>query len=264
MNDATGQAGFVSDEFGDRRRGDAVRNLAAEAISRMALRTRPALAERGDPDRFTAALLAGGEARDLVRGALAELPYPRQSDRAYAEYVSTAAAELGHKYDKGLVAASDVVVASRRLEGIMRAMAAHSLRHRPLTPGCEAIFAATPGETHSIGVRVAADLIREEGWQIELKLGRSHADLIRELSCSECRILGLSANSVSVRDALRALVDDLRVKFPGLRVLVAGQLMADPAERASCGAPWTAASFDEAARALTEMRQSLHASQSVV
>jgi methylmalonyl-CoA mutase cobalamin-binding subunit len=155
-------------------------------------------------------------------------------------------------------------VAARRLENLMRVMSAQTPRRSPVAAGCAAVFASAPGETHSVGVRVAAELMRERGWQIELKLGRTHAELIRELACTQSGILGLSAHSTRMRTALRALVADLHARFPSLRILVAGRLMADPAERAACGAIWTAASFEEAERALDEMRQSLHASPSVV
>ena len=94
---------------------------------------------------------------------------------------------LGTWWEEDRVSFVEVTVGTSRMYAIMRALR----RQMPLASHIHsksAIFASVPGETHVLGVRMAADLLRKEGWDIELKIGRTHEELVVEMTNSGSRI----------------------------------------------------------------------------
>ena len=69
---------------------------------------------------------------------------------------------------------------------------------------------------------MAADLLREKGWEIDLKVGRTHNELISELAVARSGVIGLSASSDRTVDALARLDVALRISQPRAFILVSG------------------------------------------
>jgi len=85
---------------------------------------------------------------------------------------------------------------------------------------------SVPGERHTLGVTMAADLLRREGWAIDLKIGHDHDELVAELARCDFDILGLSAAARSAVPAAARLIAAVRVVAPHAQILMAGNIVA--------------------------------------
>jgi methanogenic corrinoid protein MtbC1 len=93
------------------------------------------------------------------------------------------------------------------------------------------VFASVPGETHTLGISMAAELFRRKGWEIELKLGLPHEDLVEALTASRTRVVGLSAGGGHALPALARLVVAVRAAMPGALILIGGKAVELESER---------------------------------
>ncbi|TNF63743.1 MAG: cobalamin B12-binding domain-containing protein [Rhodobacteraceae bacterium] len=147
-------------------------------------------------------------------------------ERVYRQYLAEAARELGQQWDRSKISFSEVGLATARIHVIL-----DSLRTRfpPAASGNprRLAFAAVPGETHTLGVEMATDLFRREGWDVVHLVGLGHDAILEELEDVDIVLLGLSIASRGARAALARLVVALRVRRPDLRVVVSGKLALD-------------------------------------
>lgn len=144
-------------------------------------------------------------------------------DAIYLNYLSEAAVILGEWWDQDHVTFHEVTIASSRIYAILREYSYLFVPRHPVEVK-SAIFATVPGEIHTLGVHMAADLFGEEGWNIDVKTGRTHEELMAEIIESPIRILGLSAGGLHSAAALARLVMALRVSRPDLRIFLSGQI----------------------------------------
>jgi methanogenic corrinoid protein MtbC1 len=74
----------------------------------------------------------------------------------------------------------------------------------PVTPPQDltVIFASVPGDQHTLGIRMAADLFRNDGWEIVLKIGLSQDELIADIRKRPRCIVGLSIGGQGHRPRL--------------------------------------------------------------
>ncbi|MDZ7709375.1 MAG: cobalamin B12-binding domain-containing protein [Roseovarius sp.] len=82
------------------------------------------------------------------------------------------------------------------------------------------IFASVPGEQHTLGIRMAADLFRGDGWEIALRVGLSEDELIAGISRQPRCIVGLSVGGRHSLDGLTALVKALHRHCPHVAIVV--------------------------------------------
>lgn len=144
----------------------------------------------------------------------------------YLNYLAGAAHMLGTWWEENRATFAEVTVGTSRMYAIMRAMQ-RDLPPVSLKPGKVAVFATVPGEEHVLGVRMAADLFRKEGWDIALKIGKSHDELVAEMADSQVLVIGLSASSDRVLEALSRLILALRIQNPMISIFVSGKVVAD-------------------------------------
>lgn len=139
------------------------------------------------------------------------------------DHIGAAADRLGQMWDADRVTYSDMTLAAGRMLGILRDL-------RTLEPavlarqGRFALFATVPGEDHVLGVTMAADLFRDAGWDIDLRLGAEEAELVRRVRAQSYPIVGLSASSVARVPALARTIVALRVAAPTVLIFVGGQI----------------------------------------
>lgn len=206
---------------------DAVSVLAREVIGR--------LAERGPTDQTSDYESAKAELEALCNALISEDHYAGARmieqiradgvsvETVYLGYLAGAARMLGEWWNTDRVSFVDVTIATSRMYAIMR-----SLRHlfKPAIDSLTktAIFASVPDETHTLGVRMAADVFRKDGWNIETKLGFTHNELVTDIDKSECNVIGLSAAGQHSIDKLARLVVSLRIVKPAALVLVSGNI----------------------------------------
>ncbi len=148
----------------------------------------------------------------------------------YVGYIAAAARELGARWEDDRVSLFDVTVGTGHLYALMRALRAENEAFAPdLDVQRYALFATVPGEDHAIGITIAADLFRAEGWEIELQTGTDHASLVAQAEFSKPPVIGLSLTTERRLDALVRLVVALRLVLPRsiIGVATGGMLAAD-------------------------------------
>lgn len=139
-------------------------------------------------------------------------------------YLGAAAQRLGEWWESDRVSFYQVTLGAGRIYAILRILRLD----RPISsPDMRrsAVFAAVPGENHTLGITIATDLARERGWDIELFVGLSHDNLVQEIEQRQPRLIGLSAGGKRSLPALTKVIVALRISCPGARILVCGQIV---------------------------------------
>lgn len=143
-------------------------------------------------------------------------------DALCLDYLGAAAVWLGREWDESRLSFLEVTVAVGRLYALMRALRAPSL---PVTHASgavrRALFATVPGEDHSLGITLAADMFRAEGWDIDLLTGCDHDRIVGETERLRPPVIGLSLSSEDRLATLVRLVVALRIVASSAIVAVA-------------------------------------------
>ncbi|MFZ3583117.1 cobalamin B12-binding domain-containing protein [Loktanella sp. DJP18] len=131
---------------------------------------------------------------------------------------------LGALWLRDEAAFMSVRVATLRMEALLRTTA------KPINPVIskkrkQAVFASVPGEDHTFGVQMVADLQRAKGWDVQLVVNASGTDLLSEIVNSPAEILGLSIGSSSSMHALYTTVQMVKEHRPDVKILVSGALV---------------------------------------
>ena len=214
----------------DARHEAALHRLADQVVNKLADRLHPDAVPGAivhvDTDDLVRCLLAGDEtaAREMVL----ETHRADASLRpAYFHSLAPALRQMGDMWDNDEVSFLQVSMAAGWILAIMRAMR-RELRFRVPSPraGHVALFANDPGEDHVIGVTMAADLFREQGWQIDMCAWSSTEQLVELAKRGDYPVIALSVGRRIEPAPLAALVTALRATTPGVRVLIAGKLVA--------------------------------------
>lgn len=133
----------------------------------------------------------------------------------YLGYIVEAARCLGRRWDEDRASFIEVTIGTGHLYALMRALRVEADAPQPAFDGRRcAMFATVPGETHGIGITVAADLFREAGWEIDLRTGVDHDALVAHVEATEPHVIGLSLSTDLRLDALVRLVVALRLVVP--------------------------------------------------
>lgn len=206
---------------------DALGVIAREVVSRLADQFADRLAEVGRPSDELIVQLCDALLSD-EREAAANIIYRAQREGASHEdlclsYLAVASRQLGVWWDEDRVSFVKVTMAAGRIYAILRGLR----REAPvqiLDPKRVATFVSVPGDTHKLGVTMAADLLRERGWDIRLLVGLEHDDLIDALTAEAPHLIGISTGGKRSLPALLRLVVALRIATSSARILVCGQV----------------------------------------
>ncbi|TVQ04925.1 MAG: cobalamin B12-binding domain-containing protein [Roseinatronobacter sp.] len=138
-------------------------------------------------------------------------------------YIAAASRQLGERWDADEVTYLQVTLAVGKLYAVVRSVgASRDAEYVDPNPRKYAVFANVPGEQHTLGVSVAAEVFRDAGWEISLQLDRSHAELVECVSANRPAVIGLSLSSPMGLDPLVRLVIALRLALPTIIIAVAG------------------------------------------
>ncbi|WP_297772952.1 cobalamin-dependent protein [uncultured Roseovarius sp.] len=163
--------------------------------------------------------------RDEARSAdeiIRELAKTRSTEVIYLQYLAAAARMLGDWWIEDRASFVEVTDATGRIFELLQKMTLTA--HPPATPQeLKVVFASIPGEQHTLGIRMAADLFRGDGWDIALKVGLSQDELVAEIAKLPRCIVGLSIGGRHSLDRLSSLVEALHRQCPQAAIVVSGQ-----------------------------------------
>ena len=217
----------VAERQTERLEAQAVSELAREVVRRLAEHPKRGLlaehhATSAEIDTLVAALLSDrhAAAADMLTGLQADgVPI----SEVYIGYITGAARRLGKMWDDDEVGFLQVTLATSRLTAIICGLKKIFYDREGGTTR-RAMFAACPGESHVMGVSMAADLFRREGWEIDLEIGQDHEDLLMAQHLGGYPVVGLSASSGAMIMPLARVIRAMRLLTPGALIYVAGEI----------------------------------------
>lgn len=159
----------------------------------------------------------------------------------YLSFLAGAARLLGTWWEEDRVTFLDVTLGSVRIYSIMCGLGRSFTNELPIRSR-SAVFATVPGETHTLGVSTAADLLTKKGWSISVITGRSLDDLVEAISVGDWRIIGLSAAGSHAIADLAKLIVALRIRMPDARIVVGGYILEESKEAVQAMKPDATAS----------------------
>ena len=184
----------------------------------------------GDPCAAAMAYALCDEEDDAAALLIADLLAAGLSvEQVCLDHLAPAARRLGDMWDRDRLPFTDVTLAAARIQALMRKMPACRTT-ASCASGKGAIFAAVPGEQHTLGVVMAADLFRRNGWDVGLMVGLTHDELLARMSRDDRPVIGLSCSGDHSYPALRRLLAALGRARPDARLLLAGRIV-DQADR---------------------------------
>ena len=209
---------------------DAVEQLAQEVVRRLKFRM-PRGAQSADfPDeqqikRLGAAILSNDpHAGDrIIMAARQEGASP---EVIYLGYVAGAARRLGKLWEEDRVTFAEVTLGSARLYRIIRGLR-HVLDAAALGEGegRHVLFALVPGDDHTLGIEMATDLFRRDGWDVEMSVGEDSEQIIARTEGVRFKSVVLVGHSESTLPKLISLVLSMRITQPMAHVVVAGNIV---------------------------------------
>lgn len=148
----------------------------------------------------------------------------------YLTYLAGAALVLGEWWEQDKTSFAQVITGTGRIYAIMRGLRPVFAGGDLSLPTKSAIFATVPGETHILGIKMAAELLRAEGWMIDLEISNDHDAVIDAIMRSNQRIVGLSAAGEHALPDLAKLVVAIRLAAPEALIIVSGNVVAKAGE----------------------------------
>lgn len=225
-----------SDDRGGRPSTPSVEGLARAAIARLARdgdgEGGPEISEEAI-EAFCAMLVAGD-----YRGAekmLSGLTAQRQSYARIADgLLSEAARRLGARWQDDRLSFADVSVAVAQ---IFRLNQAFRQRNVPIRRGAErlALFVTLPGQSHNLGLVLAAEAFRNAGWQVEMHLDAPMQEVLDAARRLRPELVGLTISREDKRHQLELLTAELRGLPVRLRIMLGGRGAAEFARRVPPG-----------------------------
>ena len=207
---------------------EAVISLAREVIRRLARQfteTKPA----AENIEALAKALVSKDNKAAARMVDQFLSDGAEVDTIYLELLGMAAQRLGQWWESDELTFAEVTVGIGRIYAIIR-----TLRNRIVLDTVpnqkSAIFASIPQDDHTLGVKMAADLAREDGWEVDLMLDKDHDTLVDAIASSGQTLVGLSGAGEHSLPHLTRLVLALRISAPRSLILVSGNVIATSEE----------------------------------
>ncbi|MEQ6250776.1 cobalamin-dependent protein [Sulfitobacter sp. HNIBRBA3233] len=142
-------------------------------------------------------------------------------ETVYLAYLAEAAKRLGYWWETDQIGFTDVTIGTGHIYAIMRGLKpVFGQNARPAQPS--ALFCPVPGETHTLGIQMAADMARKQGWNITLKRDLSHDALISHVISAGHSVIGMTAAGEHSLPALARIILALRISAPNAAILISG------------------------------------------
>ena len=225
--------------------------LAEEVVRRIVCResgsdARPHVPSAQEIEALCRALLARDDGAS-AEGIMGALPENSPNELICQHYLAAAARRLGEWWTEDRASFAEVTVATGRILEMLRKTMATAPLGTTDPREVTVVFASVPGEQHTLGIRMAAELFRGDGWEIALKIGLNQEDLLAEIEKMPRCIVGLSIGGRHSLDRLCRLVEGLHARCPHAAIVVSGQAIEDIRPRlAALGLDGIAGGIDEA------------------
>lgn len=236
----------------------AVESLAREVLSRLPAQfgSRSDVGPTFTPQMINDLALALISDDDGAAGRLvsAQQDAGHSEKSIYLTYLAEAARLLGTWWEADTADFAQVTIGTARIYAILRVLAPLMRRDRIGFSEKSALICSVPGETHTLGVKMAADLLRADGWAIDLALGETHEALIERIARAQPIIVGLSAAGGHAMPNLARLIMAMRISSPYTLIFVGGHIVGISADliRLS-GADAMAEEFEASRAALQQL-----------
>jgi methanogenic corrinoid protein MtbC1 len=197
-----------------------------------------------DIDRF-AGLTLNREAHQVLEVAESYLRRGMTVESLFVDLLAPAARRLGQGWEDDSLDFVDVTMGLWRLQEVLREIAARTPR---IASGAlmarTAVFAAMPGEQHTLGTAMVDECFSRAGWDTTLMLEPSRADLLDLVAGRSYDLVGLTVSCDSHIEQLPSLIVAVRnlSRNPAISVMIGGRVPnINPALAAFVGADATAA-----------------------
>jgi methanogenic corrinoid protein MtbC1 len=145
----------------------------------------------------------------------------------YQRVVAPAMHELGRLWEKKAITVADEHLATAITHRVLAVLRPPEMFEQVFEPRSEkplAMLAAVQGEQHALGLRMAADLLEDAGFQIAyLGADVPTEALLQAISSLAPELLGLSATMPESTRRLEDVVETVRGEHPQLSLLLGGQ-----------------------------------------
>jgi methanogenic corrinoid protein MtbC1 len=145
----------------------------------------------------------------------------------YQRVVTPAMHELGRLWEEGVITVADEHLATALTHRVLAVLRPPELFEQAfeLSSGKpRAVLAAVQGEQHALGLRMAADLLEDSGYQIAyLGADVPTEALLQALRTLSPTLVGLSATMAESTRRLEDVVEAIRDEHPRLPLLFGGQ-----------------------------------------
>jgi methanogenic corrinoid protein MtbC1 len=197
-----------------------------------------------DIDRF-AGLTLNREAHQVLEVAESYLRRGMTVESLFVDLLAPAARRLGQGWEDDSLDFIDVTMGLWRLQEVLREIAARTPR---IASGAltarTALFAAMPGEQHTLGTAMVDECFSRAGWNTTLMLEPSRADLLDSVAGRGYDLVGLTVSCDAHIEQLPSLITAVRnlSRNPAVSIMIGGRVPnLNPALAALVGADATAA-----------------------
>lgn len=146
-------------------------------------------------------------------------------ETVYLAYLAQAARTLGAWWEEDEISFPDVTLATGHIYAVMRGLRPMLDPEALVRSSPSAFFTAVPGENHLLGLSMAADLYRKNGWDIALKRDMDHDEIVQYAAISGHALIGLSAGGEHSVAPLARLIIALRISAPKATIMVSGAVL---------------------------------------
>lgn len=145
----------------------------------------------------------------------------------YQEVITPAMHELGRLWEQGVITVADEHLATALTHRVLAALRPDVMTGERSAGRPRAMLAAVEGEQHTLGLRMAADLLENAGYEaIYLGADVPTEALMQAIASFSPDLLGLSATMPELGSVLESTVEGARSEYPELNILVGGQASA--------------------------------------
>lgn len=206
----------------------AVETLARQALQQLSIRVDAVKSQAEQPDaqeiENLAALLMSPEENAALDMVKAQIAAGTDLEDLYLMYLSGAARLIGEWWVENKASFFDVTTSVGRIffimEVIRKTRTANKIRYKQ-----ELLFASLPSEDHALGVRMATDLFRAQGWDVRMLAGAPLTTILGHLDGGQIGVVGLSASQPEKLGELAQVIGAIRRAQPSVRIMVSGRAL---------------------------------------